>query len=191
LYGETFDYIPQFKLLVACNHLPKIPADDEGAWRRIEAVPFESKFVSHPNPENGHEFLIDEHLSEKMHNWKQTFCCLLLNYYQECRQIEHLQVPKKIMEQTKQYRTQVDDVQQFIDDCLVKDDQSGVTWSAIIEAYNHYKKLDIRTRSKESNVLRSQLVKKYFKVEYSKTITIDESKCWGWHGHRIHIKEDE
>ena len=50
LYGDPFQYTPQFKLLVACNHLPNIPSDDGGTWRRIRVIDFGIKFTSNPDP---------------------------------------------------------------------------------------------------------------------------------------------
>lgn len=77
-----------------------------------------------------------------------------------------MKIPTKIAQQIKQYRTQVDDVQQFIDDCLVKDEKGRVAWSSIVEAYNHYKNTEIKMRSRESTLLRKQFIDKCFKCDY-------------------------
>lgn len=41
LYGEFFDFTPQFKLFLAANHKPVIKGDDYAIWRRVRLVPFE------------------------------------------------------------------------------------------------------------------------------------------------------
>jgi hypothetical protein len=84
----------------SCNHLPQLPADDDGTWRRIEAVPFESKFVEQPNPNNKNEFPRDEHLSIKMKTWIQPFSYLLIKYYKKYQQSQ-ITVPQKILAQIK------------------------------------------------------------------------------------------
>jgi phage/plasmid-associated DNA primase len=88
------------------------------------------------------------------------------------------------MEQTKQYRTQVDDVQQFINECLVKDETGKVAWSDILDAYNHYKNTDIRMKSKESMILRKQLVSKCFGCDYF-VVKIDGAPYKGWSGYGV------
>jgi len=40
LYGEHFEFKPQFKLWLSTNHKPKVQGVDEGIWRRIKLVPF-------------------------------------------------------------------------------------------------------------------------------------------------------
>jgi len=40
LYAEFFEYIPQFKLIIAGNHRPVIRGADDGIWRRLQLVPF-------------------------------------------------------------------------------------------------------------------------------------------------------
>jgi putative DNA primase/helicase len=52
LYQETFEFAPQFKLIVAANHRPRIRDDDEALWRRIVEIPFaESIPPSERNPD--------------------------------------------------------------------------------------------------------------------------------------------
>jgi putative DNA primase/helicase len=41
LYGEQFDFKPEFKLLIASNYKPYISGTDFGIWRRIKIIPFE------------------------------------------------------------------------------------------------------------------------------------------------------
>jgi putative DNA primase/helicase len=42
LYGEHFEFKPQFKLWLGTNHKPTIRGQDEGVWRRIRLIPFET-----------------------------------------------------------------------------------------------------------------------------------------------------
>ena len=44
LYGEYFEYRPQFKLWLAMNHKPVIRGTDRGIWRRIHLIPFTQNF---------------------------------------------------------------------------------------------------------------------------------------------------
>ena len=44
LYGKPFDMKMQGKMVLSCNHRPKITGTDEGIWRRIISVPFKAVF---------------------------------------------------------------------------------------------------------------------------------------------------
>jgi putative DNA primase/helicase len=49
LYRDLFTYVPQFKLLVASNHKPRIGSVDDAWRRRMHLVPFERK-PARPDP---------------------------------------------------------------------------------------------------------------------------------------------
>ena len=38
LYKEPIEFKPQFKIILVCNALPKVPPYDGGIWRRLEVV---------------------------------------------------------------------------------------------------------------------------------------------------------
>jgi putative DNA primase/helicase len=40
LYERTFEFVPQFKLLLASNYRPEASAEDDGLWRRLRELPF-------------------------------------------------------------------------------------------------------------------------------------------------------
>lgn len=44
LYGEHFEYTPQFKLMLVTNHRPRVDGDDDAIWRRLRLIPFEQSF---------------------------------------------------------------------------------------------------------------------------------------------------
>jgi putative DNA primase/helicase len=51
LYEPSFEFIPQFKLVVAANDRPRVRDDDDAIWRRIVEVPFrESLPVAERDP---------------------------------------------------------------------------------------------------------------------------------------------
>ena len=57
LHKDPIEFKPQFKLVLLCNELPKVPPNDEATWRRMEVVEFKSKFVD--KPKEPHEFARD------------------------------------------------------------------------------------------------------------------------------------
>ena len=40
LFKEFFDFVPQFKLMLALNHLPEITGGGYAIWRRLQVIPF-------------------------------------------------------------------------------------------------------------------------------------------------------
>ena len=65
LYKDIETFKPQFKMVLTTNHLPKLPPDDGGVWRRVRATKFRSKFVEKPR---GHwEDESGETISEREH----------------------------------------------------------------------------------------------------------------------------
>ncbi len=106
LYGMPFRYKPQFKLVLVCNKLPYVPANDQGTWRRLRVTPWESKFVK--DPKNKKEFKMDKTLQEKLKNWKQGFVWLLLNKYYPDYRKNGLEEPSKVTQYTDQYKQDQD-----------------------------------------------------------------------------------
>lgn len=44
LYGEHFEYRPQFKLWLVTNHRPRVDGGDAAIWRRLRLIPFAVSF---------------------------------------------------------------------------------------------------------------------------------------------------
>ena len=63
LFKDQIVFVPQFKLAVTTNILPKIDSNDGGTWRRLRVTPFELSFVD--NPKEPHERKKDRKLKEK------------------------------------------------------------------------------------------------------------------------------
>ena len=43
LHGEPFDFTPKFKLFISGNHKPVVRGEDDGIWRRIKVIPFNTQ----------------------------------------------------------------------------------------------------------------------------------------------------
>lgn len=50
LYQEYFEFVPVFKLWLACNHVPVIHGQEKGIWRRIRMIPFTVEFYDSDSP---------------------------------------------------------------------------------------------------------------------------------------------
>lgn len=126
LYGDEFEFNPQFKLWLATNHKPIVRGTDDGIWRRLILVPFNVQIPDHK---------VDKDLKYKLQreasgilNWAVDGC---LKW-----QREGLKVPSIIENASKGYRNEMDVLEGFIADCLSVG--SGYTLPASI-AYKAYK----------------------------------------------------
>lgn len=122
LYKDPIEYKPQYKLVLLCNHLPTVPSNDGGTWRRIRVIEFTSKFVDNPKEEN--EFHIDLELSTKFDEWKEHFISMLLNVYYPIVQAGPISEPEEVMMCTREYQHNNDHMSHFIQMCIEKADGS-------------------------------------------------------------------
>lgn len=112
LFKDPIEFKPQFKMILTCNHLPNVPSDDGGTWRRIRVVEFTSKFTDNPDPAIPTEFPIDMELSAKFDDWKEHFMSILIEYYK--KYIENgIKEPEEVMKCTKDYQKNNDVLLEF------------------------------------------------------------------------------
>jgi putative DNA primase/helicase len=128
--GDLVPKLKPFKIIninmvLCCNHLPKLPPDDEGIWRHISVIEFRSRFVDEPNPNKSNEFKKDVHLSDKINNWIEPFMYILLEHY-KIYQTKGLIEPKEVKNATQQYKRDVDDIGAFIDEHIESSDDPGI-----------------------------------------------------------------
>lgn len=110
LFGDEFEFKPEFKLWMATNHKPIIRGTDTGIWRRIHLIPFTVQI-----PENK----VDRHLKYKLSKemdgifrWAVEGCRLW--------QSEGLRMPRLVLEAIKEYRHEMDVISAFIDNCCTE-----------------------------------------------------------------------
>lgn len=108
LYGDDFEYSPEFKIWIATNHKPVIRGTDVGIWRRIRLIPFE---VNIPADK------VDKQLKYKMREempqimrWAVDGCRMYLK--------EGLESPECVKKSTEEYKTEMDLLATFMDSCL-------------------------------------------------------------------------
>ena len=108
LYGDEFEYMPEFKIWVATNHKPVIRGTDLGIWRRIKLIPFE---VNIPKEK------VDKNLRYKL---RKEFPQILSWAVQGCIkwQQEGIEEPKAVMDAVQDYKQEMDLLASFIEQCI-------------------------------------------------------------------------
>ncbi len=139
LFKDPIEFVPQFKLLLVCNHMPSVPAEDEAVWRRLEVVEYTSKFVDDPNPNNEHEFEKDKYLIEKLDKWKEHFISLLINvYYKSYKKHGGLNIPDEVKKYTQSFQKKCDSLATFFDIISYKTNNKSDLFD-LSEVYEEYK----------------------------------------------------
>ena len=125
LYGREFEFSPEFKIVMSTNYKPVIKGTDNGIWRRVRLIPFTAEFTK----ENR-----DPQLTEKLRrelpgilNWA------IAGAVGWCK--EGLPPCAIIDEAGQEYRSEMDRVQQFLDDCTERSDSGSTQASTLYKCY--------------------------------------------------------
>lgn len=125
LYGDEFEFKPEFKLWMATNHKPIIRGTDTGIWRRIHMIPFTVQIP---------EEKIDRRLKYKLRaeltgifRWVVEGCLLW--------QREGLKMPRAVLEEVREYRREMDVISAFIEDRCAVGKGLSVQASTLYAAY--------------------------------------------------------
>jgi P4 family phage/plasmid primase-like protien len=106
------------KIFMLCNAFPAINTMDRGTWRRVRAVPFESKFVDtnveDANP-SANIYPRDNQLDLKLRKWRTLFMSRLVYIYKT----EYLpyglgSVPSIVTQESNKYQESFDSVAKFM-----------------------------------------------------------------------------
>ncbi|MDE5861449.1 MAG: hypothetical protein K2H28_04570, partial [Ruminococcus sp.] len=104
LYGDEFEFRPEFKLWMATNHKPTIRGTDLGIWRRIHIIPFS---VTIP------EQAVDRKLPHKLEEELPDILAWTVEGYKLWK-MEGLRKPKVIEDAVEEYRNEMDVISAFL-----------------------------------------------------------------------------
>jgi P4 family phage/plasmid primase-like protien len=165
LWSNFIEFKPQFKIILYCNDMPKVPADDMGTWRRIKVLEFLSCFVD--NPKNPNEFKKDKYLSEKIPKWTETFMSMIVhNYLTDYKVMGGLYIPKEVEKFTEEYQKDMDIYIDFINTRLVKTDKKTDKIS-LQSLHDDFKSWYMMNYNCQKYPLKKDM-KKYFEKKYGK-----------------------
>ncbi|MEG3029480.1 MAG: phage/plasmid primase, P4 family [Oscillospiraceae bacterium] len=136
LYGKDFEFRPEFKIIMATNHKPKIKGTDNGIWRRVRLVPFE---VSIPADKQ------DRNLSTKL---KQELSGILnwaiegtVKWQENSKGTKSgLPVCRAVDAAIDEYKTEMDRLAQFIEECVVNEEGKTLQASSFYKMYTGWAK---------------------------------------------------
>lgn len=128
LFENEFEFNPEFKIWIATNHKPIIRGRDDGIWRRMIMIPFT---VEIPKDK------VDKNLKYKLKkelrgilNWAVDGC---LKW-----QREGLEMPQSIKKATEEYKSEMDVITAFIEECCVLGEGESVKAKELYQAYKKW-----------------------------------------------------
>lgn len=127
LFGDEFEYEPEFKIWIATNHKPVIRGTDVGIWRRIRLIPFEVNIAKEKVDKNL-KYKLREEMPQIL-RWAVEGCQLYT--------CEGLEMPECVKRATDEYKSEMDLLQTFADACIVIDYSvpKGVPANELYSAY--------------------------------------------------------
>jgi putative DNA primase/helicase len=128
LYQEYFEYYPEFKLWLACNHKPRIRGADAAIWDRVKLIPFNARFEGQADDKNLFLKLKDE--AEGILAWMVEGC-------QEWQDEGQLEDCPTVKEASRDYR-QEDVFQVFIDERIKHIPGAFIPVTAVTVCYNNW-----------------------------------------------------
>jgi len=185
LFKEPIRYKPMFKMILTCNHMPSIPPDDGGTWRRVRRVEYTSKFVDTPNPNVETEFKIDRELGYKFELWKETFMVMLLQQYKKYKKVGKITEPKEIMEYTNEYQRKNDVFAEFCEEYIEQDSDSVVDIGNLFEKFKEHCAVDNIQKNTKKSTFQEAMEKRYGKL-----VTYKGLKIWKGIKMKIKVVED-
>ncbi|MEA2754278.1 MAG: putative primase/helicase [Aliidongia sp.] len=125
---DNFTFQPQFKLMIAGNHRPKLSGADPAMRRRFNLLPFNQTFIGKQT---------DQALPEKLKvEWPGILAwaiegCLLW-------QIFGLMPPPVVTQATDDYFVAQDAFQKWLDECVASAPDANETWAALWASWRNW-----------------------------------------------------
>jgi P4 family phage/plasmid primase-like protien len=178
---QTISFIPQFKLVVTCNTLMGVKANDHGTWRRIRAVPFKALFTENPvqgDKEKPYQYKMDKAIDEKFDEWKEVFAAMLVEIM-----FENNGVVKDcdiVMAKSNEYRQSQDYISEFVQDRVVRDTSGRIKKMELNNEFSIWYMANYGGRGPSPKDLHEYMDKEY-----------GRQRNQIWHGVKIKYDRDE
>ncbi len=135
-YEKPVTFRPQLKLFLSTNNKPEVNEASKAIWARIKLIPFDVTFEGER---------MDTELEEKL----QAELPAILRWAVEGTlkwQANGLSEPESVLEATRDYREESDDLAAFINDKCATGTNTSVKASELFKAYENWLDPDVRAR---------------------------------------------
>lgn len=125
---DHFEFVPEFKLVIAGNHKPKLRNVDDAIRRRLHLVPFDAVIAEDERDPELTAKLKAEH--GRILRWAIDGC---LEW-----QKQGLNPPKAVRAATEEYFEEQDSFSQWVEECLEMDEHSRESVSALMQSWREF-----------------------------------------------------
>ncbi len=187
LYGIPISFVPQFKLIICSNNLPKVNTTDHGTWRRLKVVMFPSLFCDEPikgDKDKPHQFKKDPSIQEKFPRWAPVLMAMIVEILFSCSDKEMGRlIPCKIVDtESKRYRDREDHVSEFVSERIVKEENGKIAKNALKNEFQNWYEGTYGRGGPSIKEVHEQLDKIIGKFNKS---------VGGWTGYKIRAPDDD
>ena len=180
LFKDSVTFNPHFKLVVCTNTLFEIKSNDDGTWRRIRVVEFQSKFKDNPvdnDPDEPYQFKVDKKLEEKFDKWKIAMMALLLERVKVTN--GNVTDCDMVLSKSNEYRNGQDYLAEFIKEKIAECPEGKVKKTEVYNEFKEWYTLQYGRNIPKGKELYDVLNKKYGRYKN------------GWHGIEILYEMEE
>lgn len=129
LYKEHFEFYPTFKIFLVANDKPVIRGEDSAMWERVKLIPFK-QFI--PLAER------DKDLGEKLKEEGKGILAWMVKGCLDWQKRKDLLEPEEVSTETAIYRSEMDILVDFLDDCCIVERTAKVAHSDLYQAYEEW-----------------------------------------------------
>ena len=176
LYKSTITFEPMFKMACCTNTLFDITSNDEGTWRRIRVVEFESKFLNNPSSDpKDNEFKKDKSLEEKFPTWAPFLASMLVKIVNKTKgKVEDCE---EVLEPSRKYRESQDYLAKFVSNKIKQseDKKKKISKTNIVNEFREWFKIE----NPEKKIPKAQELVDYLNIH------LGPYKDRGWRGYEI------
>jgi phage/plasmid-associated DNA primase len=175
-------------MILCCNHLPSVPSDDGGTWRRIRVVEFTSRFCENPDPEKPTEFKMDTDLASHFDDWKEHFMSMLIEFYKDYK-LNGIKEPEEVLKCTREYQRSNDCYLDFVESEMERSDFSFLSYNDVYTCFKNW--MSDNAPSHMKGVQKNKAIKALDKI-LGKSIGVNKTGGWkGWVFKVINNNQDE
>jgi len=154
------EFIPTHTLFLMTNSKPDVSNDDFAFWERVHLVPFGLSFVLR-EPEKFNERWADKDLRENLLKEGPGILAWLVRGYLDYQQKKGLMPPPVVIDATKQYRRDEDQLGHFLKECCLIDPGKEATAKELYDRFRVWWGINVSRKVLSQKKFGSMMVKKF------------------------------
>ena len=176
LYQDLVTFAITARIFLCCNRFPPVNSIDNGTWRRLRVVKFESEFR---DPERFKDAAQMKELAEKniypkepsvekstehgFPAWREAFLSMLVHYYENVYLVKGLVEPPCVKEESDKYKSDNDSFASFMQERLISEIGCETDVKDIRKEYKVWLQSEPDKKSLSPADVRQKLVDKFGK----------------------------